>query len=413
MGLMHGTDYARTKSSLNHQLSLSAVSAQSTKYSQLGSRPRTIFVSTYRWVGFLTLGLLFTSLPLQVAARKHPQKNAAHKEKQSSAQIEAAARLQIFLDRSNFSPGRIDGRYNEFTWKALALYRQSRGEQPQLPPPGAKSNAAPDTKGLDLSSVEPVFITYSVTQADLQNVGKLPASPKEQAKLKALLYPTAADAIAEKFHSDIHFLEQLNPGKAKSIKPGDQLRVPNIEAFDLGTVKEIKPGSEINAPAANELPDEPDKTPAEQPQASQDSSASPGSSPSTSVKIDTKTNMLGIFQGDKLVAAYPVTVGSAQTASPIGDWKVKGVAKWPRFRYDEKMLKQGERSGHFFMLPPGPRNPVGVLWIALNKKGIGIHGTASPDSIGHSASHGCIRLANWDVVRLAERVKVGTPVLIH
>ncbi|HZR05790.1 MAG TPA: L,D-transpeptidase [Candidatus Udaeobacter sp.] len=370
-------------------------------------------MSTYHWVGFLVLGVLFASLPPQVEARKHSTKKTAHKEQQSPAQIEAAARLQIFLDRSNFSPGRIDGRYNEFTWKALALYRESRSEQPQLPPPGAKSNAAPDINGLDLSSVDPVFTTYSVTQADLQNVGKLPSSPKEQAKLKALLYRNPADAIAEKFHCDVHFLELLNPGKTKSIKPGDQLRVPNVQPFELGQVKDIKPGSEINAPAANELPDEQDKTPAEQPQASQDPSASPESSASTSVKIDTKTNMLGIFQGDKLIAAYPVTVGSAQTASPIGDWKVKGVARWPRFRYDEKMLKHGERSGHFFMLPPGPRNPVGVLWIALNKKGIGIHGTASPDSIGRSVSHGCIRLANWDVVRLAERVKFGTPVSIH
>ncbi len=359
------------------------------------------------------MGLLLVSLTPQIEARKRSTKKTAHKERQSAAQIEAAARLQIFLDRSNFSPGKIDGGYNEFTWKALALYRQSRGEQPQLPPRDAKSNVSPDINGLDLASVEPVFIVYSVTQADLQNVGKLPASPKEQSKLKTLLYPAPADAIAEKFHCDIHFLEQLNPGKTKSIKPGDQLRVPNVQPFELGTVKDIKPGSETNAPAANELPDEPDKTQAEQPQASQDPSASSGSSPSTSVKIDTKTNMLGVFQADKLVAAYPVTVGSAQTASPIGDWKVKGVAKSPRFRYDEKMLKHGERSGHFFMLPPGPRNPVGVLWIALNKKGIGIHGTASPDSIGRSASHGCIRLANWDVVRLAERIKFGTPVSIH
>jgi lipoprotein-anchoring transpeptidase ErfK/SrfK len=240
---------------------------------------------------------------------------------------------------------------------------------------------------------------------------KLPASPKEQAKLKALLYRDPADGIAEKFHCDIHFLELLNSGKTKSIKPGDQLRVPNVEPFELGTVREIKPGSEINAPAANELPDEPDKTPAEQQPSSQSPAAS---SPSmSSVKIDTKTNMLGVFEGDRLIAAYPVTIGSARIASPIGDWKVKRIAKWPRFRYDEKMLKQGQRSGHFYTLPPGPRSPVGVLWIALNKKGIGIHGTASPDSIGHSVSHGCVRLANWDVVRLAERVKFGTPVSIR
>ena len=78
----------------------------------------------------------------------------------------------------------------------------------------------------DLSSIETALITYSVTQADLQNVGKLPGSPKEQAKLEALLYRDPADAIAEKFHCDVHFLGQLNPGKTKSIKPGDQLRVP-------------------------------------------------------------------------------------------------------------------------------------------------------------------------------------------
>jgi lipoprotein-anchoring transpeptidase ErfK/SrfK len=368
---------------------------------------------TYRCIGFFAVGLFFTSLPPQIEGRKHARNKAAHQQQQSSGQIEDAARLQIFLDRSNFSPGKVDGRYNEFTCKALALYRQSRGEQPQVPPPGPKSNAAPDINGLDLSSVEPVFIIYSVTQPDLQNVGNLPGSPREQAKLKALLYRNPTDAIAEKFHCDVHFIEQLNPGKTKSIQPGDQLRVPNVQPFELGQVKEVKPGSEINAPAANDLPDEPDKTPAEQPDVSQNPPASPAALPSTSVKIDTKTNMLGVFQGDKLIAAYPVTVGSAQTASPIGDWKVKGIAKWPRFRYDEKMLKHGERSGHFFMLPPGPRNPVGVLWIALNKKGIGIHGTASPDSIGHSLSHGCIRLANWDVIRLAERVKFGTPVSIH
>jgi lipoprotein-anchoring transpeptidase ErfK/SrfK len=370
-------------------------------------------MSTYRLASCFAL-LLLVSLVQQTDARKRSTKKAVRKEQQSSAQIEATARLQIFLDRSNFSPGKIDGRYNELTWKALALYRQSRGEQSQMPPPGVKGNPTPDTNGLDLASVEPVFITYGITPADLQNVGTLPSSPKEQAKLKALLYRNPADAIAEKFHCDVHFLEQLNPGKTKSIKPGDQLRVPNVEPFELTEVKGIKPGSEINAPAANELPDEPDKTHAEQQPSSQNPAATSASLQSTpSVKVDTKTNMLGVFEEDRLIAAYPVTIGSQQAASPIGDWKVKGISKWPRFRYDEKMLTHGERSGHFYMLPPGPRSPVGVLWIALNKKGIGIHGTAAPDSIGRSLSHGCIRLANWDVVRLAERVKFGTPVSIH
>jgi hypothetical protein len=277
-------------------------------------------MGNYRCVAFIALGLLFMSLAPQIEARKHSKKKTPHIEKQSPAQIEAATRLQIFLDRSNFSPGKLDGHYNEFTWKALALYRQSRGEQPQPPPRDAKADAAPDVNGLDLASVQPVFITYAVTLADLQNVGKSPASVKEQAKLKALLYRDPVDAIAEKFHCDIHFLEQLNPGKTKPIKPGDQLRVPNVEPFELGAVKELKPGSEINAPAANDLPDEPDKTPEEKPSPPQNPSAAPASPPSIpSVKVDTKANMLAVFEGDKLLAVYPVTIGSTQSASPIGD----------------------------------------------------------------------------------------------
>jgi lipoprotein-anchoring transpeptidase ErfK/SrfK len=123
--------------------------------------------------------------------------------------------------------------------------------------------------------------------------------------------------------------------------------------------------------------------------------------------------MLSVFEGDKLIAAFPVTIGSGRTESPVGEWKVRGVAKMPNFRYDKAMLNKGERSGDFHMLPPGPNNLVGVIWIQLNKKGIGLHGTSEPDSIGRSASHGCVRLANWDVVRLAAKVKAGDPVSIR
>src|SRR5438874_805533 len=98
------------------------VSAQFIAYSRTHSRPRTISMGTYRWVRFFALGLLFVSLAPRIEARKHSAKKTAPKERQSSAQIEAAAHLQIFLDRSNFSPGKIDGHYNEFTWKALSLY---------------------------------------------------------------------------------------------------------------------------------------------------------------------------------------------------------------------------------------------------------------------------------------------------
>jgi hypothetical protein len=90
-------------------------------------------MGNYRRIAFFTLGLLFMSLAPQIEARKHSKKKAPHNEKQSPAQTEAATRLQIFLDRSNFSPGKLDGHYNKFTRRALALYRQSRGEQRSRP----------------------------------------------------------------------------------------------------------------------------------------------------------------------------------------------------------------------------------------------------------------------------------------
>ena len=356
-------------------------------------------VTRFAVVGFLILsGVLPAAAKKKSAPKTHPPKKA---------QIEAATRLQVFLDRANFGPGRIDGRYNDLTWKAVALYRESRGEQPQTPPPKskAKPNLAPDVNGLDLGSVEPVFVPYTVTEADLQSVGPLPGNVAAKAKLKFLSYRDPADAIAEKFHCDTHFLEQLNPGKLKGIKAGNQLMVPNVEPFELASVKAIQPGSETASQAANEVEDQPEtqaSTPGE--------SAAPRN---VFIKVDTKRNMLGVFEAEKLIATYPITVGSARTTSPIGDWKVRGIAKLPRFRYDKEMLEHGERSGNFYMLPPGPRNPVGVMWIALNKKGIGIHGTDDPGSIGHAVSHGCIRLANWDVVRLATKIKQGDKVSIH
>ena len=354
----------------------------------------------------LKLALLAALLTCSVVTAHADEKKAtgAAKDSRTPADIEAATRLQIFLDRANFGPGKIDGYYGDFTRKALALYRESRGEPAWAP---AKTDAPPDATGLDLASVDPVFVPYTVTEADLQNVGELPEEVAAKAKLKALPYADAAEAIAEKFHCDRDFLEELNPGKTKTLKAGDELKVPNVEPFDLAAVKDLKPGSEITPSAANDVDE------GEAGGAKAETANAEGAAAVISVKVDTETNMVRVYDGGRLVAAYPVTIGSGQTESPIGEWKVKGVAMMPNFRHDEKMLKEGERSDDFHILAPGPNNPVGVVWIALNKKGIGLHGTDDPDSIGRAASHGCVRLANWDVVRLAMKVKGGVPVSIQ
>jgi lipoprotein-anchoring transpeptidase ErfK/SrfK len=98
--------------------------------------------------------------------------------------------------------------------------------------------------------------------------------------------------------------------------------------------------------------------------------------------------------------------------APIGTWKIVGVAVWPWFRYDEGMLNYGVRTASYYNLPPGPNNLVGVLWMGLNKTGIGIHGTNNPETIGRAASHGCIRLANWDAARVKDLVSTGNTVII-
>lgn len=358
---------------------------------------------------FLTALLAVLSGPLTAK-----EKAAQAPPPPSPAEVEAAVRLQVFLDRAEFGPGKIDGRYGEFTLKALRLYREAHGgaaaESPAPESAGkkgkstAKPQAAPDVGGLDLGSVNPVFIEYAVTEADVQAVGEMPEAIPEQAKLKALPYHDAVEAVAEKFHCDEKFFRELNPGK-ETLKAGDQVRVPNVEPFDLGAVKDMKFGAEKAAA-------EEEQKKAAAPDAKKEEQAD-AAAVVTLAKVDIKTNMLSLYAGEKRVAAFPVTVGSKQTESPVGDWKVKGFEKMPQFRYDTAMLKHGERSSHFHMLPPGPNNPVGVMWIALNKKGIGLHGTNDPDGIGRNASHGCVRLANWDVVRVAEKLKAGVPVEIH
>src|SRR5205814_2784714 len=202
---------------------------------------------------FTLIAAIVATSGLSAEAGKKTHPKPAAQPQRDPAEIEAATRLQIFLDRANFSPGAINGHYDDRTLKALRLYRQSRGE-PASPP--AKPDTAPDLNGLDLASIGPAFIPYTVAETDLQNIGPVLSSVAAQAKLKFLPYRNAAEAIAEKFHCDVHFLDQLNPGKTNTIKTGDQVNVPSVQPFELAAVKDLKPGSDLEAPAANDIPDQ-------------------------------------------------------------------------------------------------------------------------------------------------------------
>ncbi len=293
----------------------------------------------------------------------------------ASAQ-EVITRLQIFLDQRNFGPGKIDGGWGEFTAKALIRYQIANGQTPtgQIDP----------TMQAELEKIFPIYTNYTLTAEDLGRINpSLPYKPSEQAHAKVMSYRSVAEFLGERYHSDGDFITKLNHGMdLEKAKAGDTVRVPNVPPFQIETLREV-----------GNLPVRPDLA-------------------KRLVKVDTRYRMLDVFDGDKLICSFPITPGSKKLPAPIGTWKIVGISTLPWFRWDEAMLQHGQRSENYFNIPPGPRNPVGVVWIGLNKRGIGIHGTNSPNTIGRSGSHGCIRLANWDAARVIAEVTDGMTVQI-
>ncbi|MEY4485402.1 MAG: hypothetical protein RL693_2854, partial [Verrucomicrobiota bacterium] len=190
--------------------------------------------------------------------------------------------------------------------------------------------------------------------------------------------------LTEKFHCAPELLEFINqPMKLGELKPGDIVKVPNVQPFLIEELSQVA--------SLPEIPEFQTRV----------------------INIDTREKMLDLFEGDKLIASLPITPGSGHLATPPGTWRIVGIAQMPTFRWDKSVLEYGVRSSDFYELPVGPNNPVGVMWIGLNRPGIGIHGTNQPQTIGRSASHGCMRTANWDVVRLAKLITKGMTVVIE
>ena len=289
---------------------------------------------------------------------------------------DTVTRLQIYLDEHSFGPGKIDGRWGDFVGKALQRFQAANGRQPS----GQIDAALPQ----ELQKISPVYSTYKLTEGDLHWVGKVPATPARMAHLKKILYRSALDFISERYHADPTFIQKLNSGtNLNHLKIGSAVRVPNVQPFQIESIQPVP-----------DLPPRPEFA-------------------HRIIKVDTKNRMLDLVDANRVVASFPITPGSKSLPAPIGTWKIEKVTTMPIFRWDEAMLQHGSRSGHYYTIAPGPRNPVGIVWIGLNKKGIGIHGTDSPDTIGRSASHGCIRLANWDAARVVNQVTVGMTVEIY
>ena len=284
--------------------------------------------------------------------------------------------LQVALDRAGFSPGEIDGRTGMNTERALAAFRAARS----LGAGTAFDDGVRSALGEHL--VEPL-VEYTVTEADLGGpfAAAIPADLMEQATLKALAYTSAWELLGERFHASPKWLQSLNPG---GLSPGRRIRVPNVDPLvvpDRTGVRERQPA---------------------------------GAPPVAQIVVSARDGGLVARNAQDQVLFYaPVTVGGAQDPLPTGRWRVVEIFDRPIFNYNPDLFWDADPSHAKARIAPGPNNPVGLIWIDLDLENYGIHGTPEPSRIGRSQSHGCVRLTNWDVVRLAAMVARDTPVIFE
>jgi lipoprotein-anchoring transpeptidase ErfK/SrfK len=265
---------------------------------------------------------------------------------------------QVLVDRAGFSPGEIDGNGGTNTDHAIDAYQRVTGMQ---------------VADLVAAAREPPTTKYTITAEDMATplTPSIPRDMVAKSRLKRLHYTSVLEMLGEKFHSSPALLKRLNP--RLRLGAGQQIVVPNV---NIVSDAEGKP------------------------------------QPDVVIHVSKSVSTLWVTDGSgKTIMHAPVTSGSEHDPLPIGEWTVTAVSRNPTFNYNPDLFWDANPAHSKAKIPPGPNNPVGVVWIDLSKEHYGIHGTPEPSTIGHTESHGCVRLTNWDAIKLASLVKPGTPVI--
>jgi lipoprotein-anchoring transpeptidase ErfK/SrfK len=268
-----------------------------------------------------------------------------------------SVKMQALLDWNHASPGPIDGGWGMNSTKALANFQTMRG----LPSTGKMDTATWNELTKKINPKQPVLVQYTLTKEDANTpLAPTPSGSEAKSKMKGLYYQDIKEMLGERFHMDVRYLEKLNKGKR--FVEGETITVINV-------------GDPLKAKINRVIANKADKT-------------------------------LYAYNGNQLVATYPTTVGSTSTPSPTGTFKIVNKVKMPWYK---STVKNGDKK-QVFMLPPGPNNPVGVVWMGLSKPSYGIHGSPVPEGISRQASAGCVRLTNWDVLEVYANIENGASV---
>jgi lipoprotein-anchoring transpeptidase ErfK/SrfK len=220
----------------------------------------------------------------------------------------------------------------------------------------------------------PLLTDYIVTSNDLARIQPLGKTWLAKSQQSALDYETILQLVGEMAHSNPSLIKKLNPDIDWSrVVPGAVLKIPAVEYPEPGD----KAAFAIIRLSAKTLE-----------------------------AFDTESN---------LMAHFPCSIAAKVEKRPVGELHVSAVAPNPNYTFDPAVFPESPEAqaiGHKLILPPGPKNPVGVAWIGLDKPGYGMHGTPNPEQVGRTESHGCFRLANWDAAYLVKLVWVGMPVYV-